>query len=209
MGLSRTIDGGDGCVGAIGSRPTSYSFAPQDTCTFDGISGLFLNTRNKASCNGIVIAWDFCYYVNFQQNTDTESDVMLNIRAGVWRKMGEEYHMVNCNSTTIELSIPHQEKGFLFACQYQPLEENETFAVQEGDIVGTHVKDLDENLVPVLGTCGVTEPSCGLIRTNISNITSPILESAFYDSSHCLYLMAIIGLWHKLHYNNHVDKIPP
>lgn len=208
MGLSRTIDGGDGgdgCTGAIGSRPTSYSFAPQDTRTFNGVSGLFLNTRNKASCNGIVIAWDFCYYINFQQNTDT--DVMLSFQAGVWKKKGGKYHMVN--STTIESSIPIQEKGFQFACQYQPLQENETFAVQEGDIVGTHVKDLDENLVPVLGTCGVTEPCCGLIIIDISNITSPIFESDFYDSSHSLYLMAIIGLWHKLQYNNRVDKIPP
>ena len=122
---------------------------------------------------------------------------MLSIQAEVWRKKGNEYHIVN--STMIELSIPNREKGFQFACQYQPLQENETFAVQEEDIVGTYVKDLDENLIPVLGTCEVTEPCCGLIRTDILNTSSPILESSFNNSSHSLYLMAIMGLWHKLH----------
>lgn len=184
---------GDGCSGVIGSGPTSQSFAPQDTYTLSGISGLFLNTRNEATCNGTVTAWYFCYYINFPQN-----QTVLPIRVGVWRKEGDKYHEVN--TTMIELSIPNQDTaGFQFACQYHNLQYDQTFEVLKGDIVGTCVQDLNEDLVPVLGTCGMTESYCGVIRTNISNcsITSAdIMESD--NSPHSLYLMAMIGLYIKI-----------
>ena len=183
---------GDGCSGVIGSGPTSQSFAPQDTYTLSGISGLFLNTRNEATCNGIVTAWYFCYYINFPQNRT----VSMPIQVGVWRKEGDKYHIVN--TTMIELPIPNQDTdGFQFACQYQDLQYDQTFEVLKGDIVGTCVEDLNEDLVPVLGTCGMTEPCCGVIRTSISNIISAdITESD--TSPHSLYLMAIIGLYIKI-----------
>ena len=97
------------------------------------------------------------------------------------------------------LSVQNPENGFQFVCQHQTLQDDERFAVLVGDIVGIYVEDLlGENLIPALG---VAEPCGGIIKTdNVSDITSPVLESDLFSASHSLYLMAIIGLY-KLNYH--------
>ena len=177
------------CVGAIGKIPASYSFASLDTLS--GISGLFLNTKYVSTCNGTVIGWDFCYYIllNFQQNETRE---LMNIQAGVWRKEGGEYHVEN--RSLIELPISNPRNVFQFVCSRRILQDNETFEVQKGDIVGMFVNDfLSYHLLHSLGTSGLNEQHGGIKTINISDITTPVLESQLHNSSHSLYLMAIIG----------------
>lgn len=179
----------------IGRMPTSFNNAPRDTSR---LSGLFLNTNDRSPDSGNVTAWDFCYYISVTQPS------MITIQAGVWRESSGYYTLVN--NSLIDLPIPEPQPGFQFVCRHWPLSECQdepTFEVQEGDIVGMHVNDTsDNNMVHILGMPPDNETTAGTKKirsmniTDINNVSNSTLESVGYS----LYLVAVLGIVYTVVY---------
>ena len=173
------------CKGSIGRRPTTYNEASRK---LSGISGLFLNANEGSTCSGTVLAWEFCYYVNIQV-ADLE---LFKIQAGVWRKYEKDYYLVN--NSLAELPIPDPDSGVQFVCRYLSLNSSDTFEVNEGDIVGMHVKN-KSNKIHLLGMVASNEQDSGVLKAiNITEIMLPISGSQLSITSFSLYLMAVIGI---------------
>ena len=174
---------------AVGGKPATLDPSPPNN-----LSGLFLNTHpdSRAPCNGTVVAWDFCYHVLDDTIPQGNND-STRIQAGVWRQQNNlEYHFVN--NSSIELPIPRPTAGFQFVCQHWSLvTDNDTFEVQEGDIVGVYVDGI--RMVHVLGSSTNDAQDNKIVRAvNITNIKMPVSVSELNSTSYSLYLKALMGM---------------
>ena len=174
----------------IGKMPLTFNNAPKNT---SGLSGLFLNTEYCSPCNGSVTAWDFCYYINITHMSK------LTIQAGVWRKSGEDYTLVNNSLIDLPIPDPRAQPGFQFICRHWVLSEEcrgePPFEVQKGDIVGMYVNDTsDENVVHVLGTPPNNASNAGTMRSREITDINEVSNSSLMPVSYSLYLVAVLGI---------------
>lgn len=192
------------CKGHVGKRPTTFDVASDSILNS---SGLFLDTNHTSTCNGTVVAWEFCYYVNMQI-MDME---LLKIHAGVWRPQGMEYQLVDNSLTDLPISMP--DSGLQFVCRQWSVNSGETFDVTEGDIAGMYVKEESNkrNLVHILGMPISDEAVGGVMKVvNVTNITS-VSYSQLDVTSYSLYLMAVIGkvYIHLVYTTNYTSTFTP
>lgn len=170
--------------GSIGTMPATFDVAFRNVSNF---SGLYLNTNSTSACNGTVIAWNYCYYVNIQ-GTKQQS---TKIQAGVWRQKIGQYQLVE--NSLADIPIPPLDSGLRFVCREWYLDFNKTFEVQEGDIVGLHAED-KSLVIHFLGMPTSNEQDNGTWKAeHINNITSPVSVSKLITTPYSLYLMAVIG----------------
>lgn len=172
------------CVGSIGRIPTTFDVAFKSISNF---SGLYLNTNSMSTCNGTVIAWNYCYYVNIQ-GTNRQ---LTKIQAGVWRRQEMGYYQLVTNSLT-DIPIPPLDGGLQFVCREWYLNFDKTFEVQEGDIVGLHAEK--SGVIHFLGISTSNEQDNGTQKAeHITDTTSPVSPSELIVTPYALYLMAVIG----------------
>ena len=94
----------------------------------------YLNTLNPAPCSGNVTTWEYCYY-----QPDVDADEYM-APFGIYRLNGSNYELI---SEMFLIIISEDDIGSdSFTCQTIT---TPVAAIQEGDVVGTCVHDLDRD----------------------------------------------------------------
>lgn len=119
---------------------------------------------------------------------------MTKIQAGVWRRQGTGYQLLN--NSLADIPIPLLDSGLQFVCREWYLDIDKTFQVQKGDIVGLHAEN-KSLVIHFLGMPTSNEQDNGTWEVKrIADATSPVLanDSELIDTNYSLYLMAVIGI---------------
>ncbi len=101
-------------------------------------SGLIINVEDKATCEGgTITSWQYCFNVfNTTSPTTNYSILVAAYRIQQFNQTYYNYSLVNQSQTLLqhESSEKINENGY--TCISKELKENETFEIQEGDVVG-------------------------------------------------------------------------
>ena len=180
------VFGDSSCNGSIGDIPLTFNRASRYA---PGFSGVYLNLDYDSTCNGTVIAWEYCYYYNDMHEDNVEP---AEVKVGVWRANGTEYQLVD--GSVMTLPTPTLDGGLQFACREWMLNSSQAFQVQEGDIVGIHVND--GSATSIVHILGMTEQNSTTEHVRAENVTddmTSIANDQLSESQYSLYLMATIG----------------
>lgn len=192
------------CNTTVGRRPTTFNNPPQN---HSELSGLFLNTKDSLSCDGAVVAWDYCYY---------QQDQNLTIQAGIWRLNESEWQLVD--DSNISLPTPYYDSGIQFICRHWNLKKESFSTVMEGDVVGISISEtmhvfeasaMSEGVMKVEledpEGCLSTIPNCTLKSTSLSlyleavvKIGIKIFMRFFYDVQCCIIIILCFYFAHYM-----------
>jgi hypothetical protein len=174
------------CEGAIGGKLAAVDPSPPKALN---VSGLFLNTHpdSRAPCDGRVVGWGLCYYIDDTQQQDNDLTI---IKAGVWRQQNSsEYQLLN--NSLVELQIPEPASGVQFVCQHWRLINNTAFGIKKGDIVGVYVDG--KGVVHVLGN-STNDAQDNEIMSAVDITGNETSVSELNSTSYSLYLKAMLGM---------------
>ena len=120
---------------------------------------IFMNFESPAQCKGNVTGWRFCYYRNYDDdsenhcgNDDEDFEDTSNSRefAALFivfrRQSATSNNYIPVPGSVREKRIQWRViKTSRFQCMYENLSTNEYFEIQENDIVGACIKDVGSN----------------------------------------------------------------
>lgn len=173
------------CEGSIGKIPPTV-----DVVLASSFSGLLLNMNYPSPCNGRVIAWNYCYYVNVQ--AVNQESTQITVQAGVWREQGMGYELLDESLT--DLHIPQPDRSLQFVCREWYLDFDRTFQVQEGDIVGLYMKEESHKIHFSKIPASSEQLNATLKVEDITQLRSTIMNSQLSNTAYSFYLMAVIGM---------------
>ena len=121
------VTSGQQCTDTVGSLSHDNNIVTADQT--------FILAGYTVPCNGIVVAWEFCY----RRSAATS----VTFYPGIWRITGTmggntNYELVQSNSVTYDSSIQTDSSNHINSCQRINLSATDQFTAPAGSVVGLY-----------------------------------------------------------------------
>ena len=152
----------------------------------------FILAGYTVPCNGIVVAWEFCYQIS--------GVTLVTFYPGIWRITGTmsgntNYTLVQSNNVTYDQSVRDpQDNANTFPCQIFILSDIDQFTAPSGSVVGLYSNDFGTQLLHTNASSSITTyqfsgNQSSVTITDVSNDTNYNTAIRVHlGKNYCMYL---------------------